>query len=895
MNSVVHAPRVIRSAGPAVALFFLSGAGALVAESAWQRMMLLVFGASAPGTTVILGALFLGLAGGSLLGGRLLTRVRDAALFYAAAEFVVGLSVLAVPVLLRLADRLQLAYLQETGSGDGAHFVLRLLLCLGAVLPATLAMGATIPAMNRMLAERGGRVGDAVALAGGVNTLGAVFGCLATGFVLINRLGTSASLAAAAGCNLAVGALALWIFRDRPERPGRVPASAASAPAAPADEPLHPTVRRFLPWLYFLTSMLALGYEIVWLRLLGLYNTSSFATFTLTLAVYLGGSAAGSLLLYPRLARRLHAVGIFALSSLGTAATALLGLTATYAMPRFNREFISLPGNAGALDMADVLTVEAAYAMTVVFLPAVFLGLAFPAVCQALVRDNAETDRVSGRLFCLGNLAAGTGVLVVGLWAIPAVGLIRTGAIMMALNLGAGMLLLRWLPPGALAARRVLVPVAWLSLAATAAFAFFAPPPFRIGRLVSDGAGWWIRPPGQAIIPTSLRVLEQRDGPSATVTVVEPAGQPPGEPVRRIYVDGQLVASTDAGSKVDSKMLAHLPLLLHPRPQRALTVGFGSGGTTWSMARHDIAVDCAEIEPEVVRAAGWFESQNGRVLERPNVRVIVDDARHHLHMTPLRYDVIATDVTNLQYKQNGYLYTRDYFALMRSRLTADGIACAWIPMAAITADEFRILLRSFQAVYPHASLWFINSTETNFAILIGTPGPLRIDLARVAEGFANPEVRRDLQEINVVHPYQFANFLHLDEAGFREFTGDGPLHTDDRPILEFTSPLSFYQKAPTFTANLAGVMRRRPPSLAPFLAGRVEDPALFVRYAEDSDLRSRLIFGLSLSRLALPAGEMRQKMTEAVQYAERSLELFPGNPVATVMRRYFQERLVEAR
>ncbi len=908
MNSTT---RVIRSAGPAACLFFLSGVSALIAESAWQRMLLLVFGASATGTTVILTAVFLGLALGSLVGGRLLARVRDAARFYAVAQLGIGLSVLAVPGLLRVADRLQLAYLQETGSGDGAHFILRLLLCLGAVLPATLGMGATVPAMNRMLAEHSGRVGDSVALVGGINTLGAVLGCLVTGFVLINRIGTSASLTAAAGCNLAVGLLALWVFRRRPEEvpletvgaclqamdgvggPTRIACKQAPTGSDPSvSPPATAGLRRALPWLYFVTSMLALGYEIVWLRLLGLYNTSSFATFTLTLAVYLGGSALGGLLVYRWLARRMDGIAIFALGSLGTGATALLGLAATYAMPGFNRQYITLPGNAGTLTMGGVLTVEAGFALAVVLLPSVFLGLAFPAVCQVLVARRSETDVTSGRIFCLGNVGAAAGVLLVGLWAIPAVGLIRTGALMACLNGLIGLALLAaFNPPGVVPRWRLLQPVGLLVVVAGLALAFLAPPPFRIGRLAPDAAGWLVRPVGQPGSPPSLRVLAQHDGPSATVTVVEPVDQPAGEPVRRIYVDGQLVASTDAGSKVDSKMLAHLPLLLHPDPKRALTVGFGSGGTSWSMAQHGIQVDCAEIEPEVIRAAPWFESQNGRVLGQPNVRVILDDARHHLHMTPLRYDVIATDVTNLQYKQNGYLYTREYFELMKSRLTADGIACAWVPMAAITGPEFQTLLQSFAAVYAHPSLWFINSTETNFAILLGTPGPLRIDLARVERGFANGTIRRDLQEINVVHPYQFVHFLHLDEEGFRRYAGEAPLHTDDRPILEFTSPLSFYQKAPTFTQNLLKALQGRPRDYAPFLTGRVADPGLFARYGSDSDLHSQIILGLSVSRLPLTEASMREQMQAALRCAQQSLALFPGNPLALTTEAYFQSRL----
>src|SRR5262249_40853095 len=147
-----------------------------------------------------------------------------------------------------------------------------------------------------------------------------------------------------------------------------------------------------------------------------------------------------------------------------------------------------------------------------------------------------------------------------------------------------------------------------------------------------------------------------------TVSVIADGGR------RWLLVDGQPVAGTGRTVVIDQKMLAHLPLLLHPAPRRALTVGFGSGGTSLSMTRHGVAADGGEIGRAVADAAPQFESETHGVRGHPRFRRVVDDARSWLRVAPARYDVIATDCTNLQYKSNGDLYTVEYFLLMKERL-----------------------------------------------------------------------------------------------------------------------------------------------------------------------------------------------------------------------------------
>src|SRR5690606_10073572 len=139
-----------------------------------------------------------------------------------------------------------------------------------------------------------------------------------------------------------------------------------------------------------------------------------------------------------------------------------------------------------------------------------------------------------------------------------------------------------------------------------------------------DGEWSYVAEEGGLIAARLLRSYQV--GRSATVSVVEERYNPvPAAPTgyeRAILVDGQDVASSHPDALVDSKMLAHLPLLLHPNPQNALTVGFGSGGTSWSMTCHGIDTYCVEIEPMVPASSDWFVDQNHGVTEHPDFHLI---------------------------------------------------------------------------------------------------------------------------------------------------------------------------------------------------------------------------------------------------------------------------------
>jgi spermidine synthase len=349
--------------------------------------------------------------------------------------------------------------------------------------------------------------------------------------------------------------------------------------------------------------------------------------------------------------------------------------------------------------------------------------------------------------------------------------------------------------------------------------------------LAAMTVAWIVLPAGEYLkssVREPRRLVYYREGNNATVSVIE---EPNG--TRSILVDSQPVAGTAGTSVIDQKMLAHLPLLLHPTPHRALTVGFGSGGTSRSMTLHHVDVDCVEIEGAVPGAAEHFVSENHGVLADPHFHLILDDARSWLRVAPDPYDVIVTDCTNIQYRSNGDLYTVEYFQLMRARLNADGIAAAWVPANGIGEDDLKTLLRSFREVFPHISIWYMNTLPTDFLIVVGSPSELRIDLAQLSERMQQPRVREDLETVGLADPYRLLYTFLAAEENAAKYIESGPVNTDDRPILSYSTYGSTFQS--TIAKNLLNLMACRE-DVARYIMRPVSEEILLRHYAASNEI-----------------------------------------------------------
>jgi spermidine synthase len=248
-------------------------------------------------------------------------------------------------------------------------------------------------------------------------------------------------------------------------------------------------------------------------------------------------------------------------------------------------------------------------------------------------------------------------------------------------------------------------------------------------------------------LPLRQKVLAFEEGPLATVSVTEDSLG-----YREIAVDNVGVAGTSRVMLTDQKSLAHLPSLILDDPSSVLTVGFGSGGASYSYTLYPELknVHCVEIASEVPQPdiQRLLTASNNGLLDRldevPQFKIIQADARSYLRFTPQQYDSIATDCTDLRYKSNANLYDLQYFQLCRERLTDDGMVVVWMPLGALTRDLFLTALNTFHEAFPDMHVWYFNNDVVHYILLAGFNKPLKMDYRKVVERISRSEISDDL-------------------------------------------------------------------------------------------------------------------------------------------------------
>ncbi|MCC7392831.1 fused MFS/spermidine synthase, partial [Candidatus Sumerlaeota bacterium] len=254
-------------------------------------------------------------------------------------------------------------------------------------------------------------------------------------------------------------------------------------------------------------------------------------------------------------------------------------------------------------------------------------------------------------------------------------------------------------------------------------------------------------------IQANETIVHYEEGAMATISVVENNS---GD--RMIYVDDVGVAGTDKIMLTDQKSLAHVPMmLLGGKAESTLSVGFGSGGASYSYTLYPSIknIHTIEIAPEVLRAAPTLTDSNHGIIVQdelyekalsagatnitgfvhplsaysyvpapgfrtfdPRFHVLLDDARSYLRFTKMQYDVIATDCTDLRYKSNANLYDHEYFTLCRRAISDRGLVVVWMPLGGLSDRAFRVALRTFQDVFPNMSVWYFTNQPTHYCLLI---------------------------------------------------------------------------------------------------------------------------------------------------------------------------------
>ncbi|HET7028582.1 MAG TPA: fused MFS/spermidine synthase [Candidatus Limnocylindrales bacterium] len=746
----------MRTAPVLLAIFVLSGVAGLVYEVVWARQLVLVFGNTTQAISAILTGFFAGMAIGSWVGGRIADRVRNAVAFYGGLEVVLAVVAIATSVTFRLVGDVYRGAFVSLESEPVALALVRFALALLALAPATVMMGATLPTLTRALARRSSGLSSAFSRLYAANTIGGIAGTVLAGFVLIELVGLSWTLAFGAACSLIAGVGALVVSRRPDLRPALEPPERSAAPTEPR---ARRTVSRpgLALSLAFASGLTSLGYQTLWNRLIGSGTGSSTYVFSLILAVFLVGLAIGALIFTRLRNRGTDVVALLAFSQVAVAGLAIVGMSliAANTSSPLGLEF----------GFARLLT-DFAFPTVLVVLPTtILLGITFPATSALVAEDERRTGTHAGGLLAANTLGAIVGTFVLPFFVIPAIGSPASLGGLALVNLGTGLALAarsareghRWLAPAGFGGLVVVLLVVAIATNRT----FVDPSVTRIAR-----AG------GTVYASTEDEIASVQAGDFGGV--------------KQIWVAG----SSMTVITIDTKLMPILSLALRPAAKTILTVAFGMGTAYRNALIAGLDTEAVELVPSVPGMLGWFYPDAPAVLANPDGTITIADGRNHVELTPKRYDIIVTDPPPpIETAGVSVIASLEYYLAGRSRLTSGGVMMEWVPNDE-TIDEFRTQVRTFAAAFPHVLVAI--GPGGHGCYLFGSEAPLAFDEAGLRAALSRPGVVDDLDSVGdaPVHglePWITAagRLAWLNDSNVHAFAGDGPLITDDRPLPEY--------------------------------------------------------------------------------------------------------------
>lgn len=783
---------------PLALLFFVSGAAGLVYETIWSRELHRIFGTSQFAIATVLAAFMTGLALGGALGARFAPKVKNPLRAYAVLEGVIGMFALLFPFLLHGVEPLYLWFWRTFEPGVVAFGTFQFAVLGVVLLVPTACMGATLPLLVRLPADQTG--GATTGRLYAINTAGAVFGTWFAGFILLPDLGvqTTTWLAAATNGVLAIAAWRIDTLRTREA----AEAEALGLPAPPEVPAEAGDDRRWL-LLALVAGFSALAMEVAWFRLMALILGASTYAFTVMLLAFLVGIATGGEVAGPiadRLARqgRLY-VGLAA----AQVAVAVLTWAAMWGWQWLPLTFVKV--YYAIKPMADDLLwpAKCLLAMAVMAPPAFFMGATFPLLVRAA--RGANLSRAVGRIYAANTLGSLFGAFLAGFVLLPMLHVRGTAILCIVLNLVGA-----WIAISGVTTGR---PFRALALAAAAALALFASPAWD-PMLMTTGIYKYVDNLDEDA--TQIDIYKQMieryelqyysEGLSSVVTVAV------NKKTGNVWLANN--GKIDASSTTDMPtqlLVAHLPFLFtDDDAKNVVVIGLASGITLGAATLHPEVerLDVVEIEPSIREATEFFRHVNHDALYDPRVRLIANDGRNQLLLTPPgTYDIIVCEPSNPWLTGVSNLFTLEFFEMARLRLAPGGVWSQWVQMYGMDGRDLKSVMKTFATVFPYAHTFA--TIEDADLVMIGSDRPLNLDLAAVhALRTRTPALTAEFDAIDLKDDAavlskwlfdrdQMLAFSATDEDDFTHEVTEVPFNTDDNLLVEFSAPHNLHRETST--------------------------------------------------------------------------------------------------
>ncbi len=789
---------------PVWILFFLSGVCALIYEVIWTHELSLILGNTVYSLSAVLTAFMGGLALGSYLAGRFAHKMIQPLKLYGLLEMIIGIYCALLPLFFDGADIVYKVIYNHFGTSFFLLSVTRFFISFILLLIPTTLMGATLPILTEALLIRKQELGFTSGALYAVNTFGAAAGGLIAGFLLIPALGILSTTLTAAAANLILGISAILLNnklqRVKIPRKKTKAAQKSTSGANPSKEnniPIPGNVVAIAVIVFGISGFAAMVSQVGWTRVLSLAIGSTIYAFSIIVATFILGLAAGSAIAARIADKRDNLILTLAFVQLGTGVLCSILLPILGWSPLFFVKLILKYTESFGI----LLLIEFSAIALLILLPTLLMGATFPLVAKIYQARQQRAGKTIGDIYAVNTIGAILGAFLAGFVLIPQVG-IQNSLLLAAILFSLSGIVLFFLSQAKAIFRQVFVAVLLVIVGFGSSFTLTKTSESWNPAILSSGLYLLsheteleqISKKGtlaDVLLQQKNTVKYYKEGLTATVAVMEQNGE------RFLKIGGKTDATTFSDMPTQL-LLAHVPMLLQGNPQNALVIGLGGGTTAGAALTYPSLkkLDVVEISPEVIEAVrdkNLFDAVNEQPFkdERQRLNLIVTDARNHVALTAEKYDVIISEPSNPWLAGVASLFTKEHLENCRQRLNPGGIICQWLPAYRMSREDFLSVLATFASVFKQVTVW--ESIPGVDYLFIGSLQPQTIDYQRFTEAISIVPVRKNLSRLLIGDLPSFASYFLADQKQVRALTQNSPINTDDNLRLQYSAPRNIFQ------------------------------------------------------------------------------------------------------
>ncbi|MFA5781802.1 MAG: fused MFS/spermidine synthase [Bacteroidales bacterium] len=737
-------------------IFFFSGISGLIYETVWLRVLSRILGCTVYATSIVLSAFMLGLALGSYFIGKHADKFKRIIRAYAILELFVAITAFLIYISLNNSSGVFKFIFYHINEDRLLYLFIQAVIVFFALVIPTFLMGGTLPILGTALKKHKGSFAKNIGNLYGLNTFGAVFGVLLSGFITIGSIGEFNTILIGVFINLLVSAVVL-IFLDKKfifESGGNI----ANTNTIENDTNnkisfYSDRTRKLVLIAYALIGFTSFALEIVWTRIFQLQLGTSIYSFSMVLGVYLLGSALGSFFagkFYHKIKNPVQGLGYLIIfigiySIIGTYLFSLFMPYDSYEIFSLNRILIPL---------------------YVVFPFTFILGIIFPIISNCYVANKNRIGKDIGFLYSMNTIGCILGSLISGYILIRFVGTRGTIIIISLINGLMGMVIILSNQKKFFKKKNVII--SSLILASIIILSYKSPDPFFT--VVKK----------RVYGKKNMQLYYHKEGIMATTTAF---GSTTDSLDKHILINGVGMTAL----VTEAKLMAHLPILLSPNnnTKEVLIICFGMGTCLKSAVTHnDVNCEVVELVKEEYETYNYFHKDGSEILANKRVKYYADDGRNFLLLNEKKYDIITIDPAPPIWSVGSVnLYSSDFFILCKEHLKQKGIFCLWVPPAPYT--EVKMIMKSFYSIFPNTTVY--RGIKHPGFYLIGTIIPLNIDTAKFKDAANNKAVMSDLNEWDNAFdsPEKMLDLKIADSMQLNAFLKNGKVITDNCPYTEF--------------------------------------------------------------------------------------------------------------